>query len=311
MPSLDPFRCSAASRTAEEPLAGTASRVRAFLLLEAPGPWGVEAPRDSRLPDECRAWLTSLERRHSVRPLLVRRPGRPVAGAVRVFAAYAGSALGAQRSWVGTRLVEDVREVCSLDVAGLAAGPLPSFEHHAGTLHLVCTHGRHDACCAERGRPFAAALAQEAPEETWEVSHIGGDRFAANVLTLPGGHYHGRLEPEDAAGFAAATRAGRLDLEHLRGRTAYPFAVQAAEVHLRRHLDEPRVDAVWLLRTTGSGDQRETTAVFGVGDGETGTPGGTWSVRVRTGRSEGRLLTCRAASASRGLSHEVVEVTRS
>ena len=305
-PSLDPFRCSVASRTAGEPLAGTASRVRAFLLLEAPGPWGVDALRDSRLPDECRHWLTSLERRHAVRPLLVRRPGRPVAGPVRVFAAHAG----AERSWLGTRLVEDVRDVCSLELGGLVSGPLPSFEDHPGPLHLVCTHGRHDACCAERGRPFAAALAQEAPAETWEVSHIGGDRFAANVLTLPTGHYYGRLEPQDAARFAAAARAGRLDLEHLRGRTAYPFAVQAAEVHLRRSLREPRADAVRLVGSTRSGQEPVTTAVFDVAASESGEPGGTWSVTVRTGQREERLLTCRAASASRGLSHEVVELHR-
>ncbi len=303
-PSFDPFRCSVASRTAAEPLAGTASRVRAFLLLEAPGPWGVEALRDSRLPDECRDWVMTLEDRHAVRPLLVRRPGRPVGGAVRVFAAH----VGAERGWLGTRILEDLREVCSLDVAGLASGPLTSFEPHPGPLFLVCTHGRHDACCAERGRPFAAALAQEAPEETWEVSHIGGDRFAANVLTLPSGHYYGRLESQDAAGLAAAVHAGRLDLDHLRGRTAYPFAVQAAEVHLRRHLDESRTEAVRLLRATRSDDR--TTAVFEVAAAGSRTPGGTWAVRVRTGRQEERLLTCRAASASRVLSQEVVELTR-
>ena len=298
--SLDPFRCSDASRSAEEPMAGTASTVRAFLLLEAPGPWGVEAIRDSRLPEECRGWLSSLEQRHGVRPLLVRRPGRPVRGPVRVFAAHAG----AQQTWLGTRLLDDVRDLCSLDVAGLADGPLASFEQHSGQLHLVCTHGRHDACCAERGRPFAAALAQEAPEETWEVSHIGGDRFSANVLTLPGGHYYGRLEPQDAATFAAALRADRLDLEHLRGRTAYPFAVQAGEVHLRRHLDERRADAVRLVRTTRARERQETTAEFAV-EGS-----GSWSVTVRSGRGPERLLTCRAASAARGLSQQVLDLTR-
>ena len=299
-PALDPFRCSAASRTAQEPLAGTASRVRAFLLLEAPGPWGVEAVRDSRLPDQCREWLGRLEEHHRVRPLLVRRPGRPVRGPVRVFAAYAG----ARPSWIGTRLLDDVREVCSLDVTGLADGPVTGFEHHPGQLHLVCTHGRHDACCAERGRPFAAALAQEAPEETWEVSHLGGDRFAANVLTLPSGHYYGRLEPEDAAPFAAALRAGRLDLEHLRGRTAYPLAVQAAEVHLRRHLDESRAAAVRLVSTTRSVGPRETVARFEV-EGS-----GRYEVRVRTVRGEERLLTCRAGSAARGLGQQVVDLVR-
>ena len=296
--SLDPFRCSTASRTAEEELAGTASTVRAFLLLEAPGPWGVQALRDSRLPDGCREWLLGLERRHRVRPLLVRRPGRPVRGPVRVFAVHAG----AERSWVGTRVLDSPDEVCSLEVTGLADGPLASFEHHAGQLLLVCTHGRHDACCAERGRPFAAALAQEAPEDTWEVSHIGGDRFAANVLALPSGHYYGRLEPEDAAGFAAALREGRLDLPHLRGRSAYSFPVQAAEVHLRRHLDEPRVDAVRLLSADRAAQGEDTTATFAV-DGA-----GSWAVRVRTVHREERLLTCRASSAACGLGQQVVDL---
>ena len=299
-PALDPFRCSVASRIAEEPLAGTASTVRAFLVIEAAGPWGVQALRDSRLPDQCRVWLMGVERRHRVRPLLVRRPGRPVRGPVRVFAAHTGPGGG----WIGTRVLDDVAEVCSLDVAGLADGPLPSFEEHPGRLLLVCTHGRHDACCAERGRPFAAALAQEAPEETWEVSHIGGDRFAANVLALPGGHYYGRLEPQDAARFAADQRSGRLDLDHLRGRTAFPFPVQAAEVHLRRHLDERRADAVRLVRVSRTEDRSTTTAVLAV-DGA-----GTWAVQVRSVHREERLLTCRAASAASGVTQQVVDLAR-
>ena len=299
-PVLDPFRCSVASRTAAEPLAGTASTVRAFLLIEAAGPWGVQALRDSRLPEQCREWLMGVERRHRVRPLLVRRPGRPVHGPVRVFVAHTGSTGG----WIGTRLLDDVGELCSLDVAGLADGPLPSFETHPGRLLLVCTHGRHDACCAERGRPFAAALAQEAPEETWEVSHIGGDRFAANVLALPGGHYYGRLEPQDAPRFAEDQRSGRLDLEHLRGRTAFGFAVQAAEVHLRRHLEESRADAVRLVRVTRSQDRSTTTAVLAVAGA------GTWEVQVRSVLREERLLSCRASSAASGLTQQVVGMTQ-
>ena len=52
---------------------------------------------------------------------------------------------------------------------------------------LVCTHGVHDACCAIRGRPVAAALAARWPDLVWECSHVGGDRFAPNVVLLPDG----------------------------------------------------------------------------------------------------------------------------
>ena len=50
-PMVQPFRCSGASLLRDEPIAGTASTVRAFLLLENNGPWGQEALRDARVPD--------------------------------------------------------------------------------------------------------------------------------------------------------------------------------------------------------------------------------------------------------------------
>src|ERR687890_196141 len=46
------FRCAAASLARDEPLVGTASTVRAFLLVENAGPWGVDAMRDVRLPED-------------------------------------------------------------------------------------------------------------------------------------------------------------------------------------------------------------------------------------------------------------------
>ena len=115
-------------------------------------------------------------------------------------------------------------------------------------LFCVCTHGKHDACCAEKGRPVAAALAAAYPEETWEVSHIGGDRFAGNALVLPYGLYLGRLDPESAVAAAADVLGGRLPLEVLRGRSCLPMAAQAAEIALFRHLGETAMAAVRVLR---------------------------------------------------------------
>ena len=41
--------CASLSRALGEPLLGTASRVRGWVLLEQPGPWGREAVLQSRL----------------------------------------------------------------------------------------------------------------------------------------------------------------------------------------------------------------------------------------------------------------------
>ena len=291
------FRCSSASEDLAEPIAGTASTVRAFLLVEAPGPWGVDAVTGSRLPDEVKARLRMLMRSHRVRPLMIRGHGGRRSGGARVFAA----SVRGPRPWVETAELSDVRELLDLPVTGLAEGVSPGLAPYDEPLFCVCTHGRHDACCAERGRPLCKALHDVAPEHTWEVSHIGGDRFAPNVLVLPDGLYYGRLTPESASDFVRTVRSGQLDLEHLRGRCQFPFAVQAAEIYLRREADVTSAAAPGLL-----GHARDGSLVrvrFGLGDSA-------WEVRLTSEPGEQRQLTCRATALGVGLRHTLLGVER-
>ena len=79
------------------------------------------------------------------------------------------------------------------------------------TAYLVCAHGRHDTCCAVRGRPLRGRLAGARPEPEWECSHVGGCRFAPAVVLLPHGYVLGAVPP---------TRGGRR--ARLRGRADRP-----------------------------------------------------------------------------------------
>ena len=172
---------------------------------------------------------------------------------VRVFAAYTHHA----EPWLETTVLDDLQGVHDLDLEALAAGRSLGLTPHSEPVLAVCTHGRHDKCCAERGRPVAAGLAKAFPDQTWEASHIGGDRFAANLLVLPHGLYFGRLEADTARGVARLLAAGELDLDHLRGRSGLATPLQAAEAALRRYVDERRLSAVrFVSREVSDGDDR-------------------------------------------------------
>lgn len=280
---MTPFRCAAASVARDDDLAGTASTVRSFLLVEHAGAWGVDALRDARLPEGLGDHLARSGRSAGVRVLLVRRPGRRAAQAgVRVFAARAAGA----DSWLEAGTLGTVDDVRGLDLAALGAGRSLGLDPVDGPLLAVCTHGRHDACCAERGRPVALALARSRhADAVWECSHIGGDRFAGNLLVLPRGLYYGRVDPGAALEVADAAVEGRVSLDHLRGRSDVSMPVQAAEIAVRRRLDLRGLDDVRPTAARTDGDLTAVTLDAG---------GRTVRVQVRRLLEEAQRLTCGA-----------------
>jgi hypothetical protein len=229
-----PLPCSTAARNRGDLALGTAAPAPRWLLVEQPGPWGRSALHESRLDRAAARALGERAAVAGVRVVLIRRPGRPVPGVRRW--AYVDARPGHEASWWGT----------FHDEAELLGVPLDGTEGRRSDepVYLVCTHGRHDTCCAVRGRPVAAMLATAHPERTWECSHVGGDRFAPNLVVLPHGLYYGHVEPEDALRVVTAYDAGLVVPSLLRGRSAYSSAAQAAQHHARLELGEERLDAL-------------------------------------------------------------------
>lgn len=283
-------RCVDRSHHRDESLAGTASTVRGWLLVEQPGPWGVHAVEESHLPTTVATPLQERAREHHLRLLLMRRPDSPANGPHRVVLAESDPA-GPTAHQVTVDTADDLLD---LDLgSGLVADGAPLLD----PIVLVCTNGRHDACCAEFGRPTAGTLIAELGDWAWEVSHIGGDRFAANVLTLPHGLYHGRVRPEDVPSFAEAVREDRVWLPGYRGRSVWPFAVQAAEIAVRREEGVTGIDEVVVRGWQGRGGTTEVV-VSALDHDRT--------VVVDTTRSEQAWrLTCRAERDRRPPVHEI------
>ncbi|WP_152365478.1 sucrase ferredoxin [Microlunatus speluncae] len=295
--------CSPRSQARGESLAGTASGIRAFLLIEHDGPWGTEALEDSRLPGAVLARLRREAGRTGVRALLIRRFRRRRGHATarpRIFVAHTRP----DRAWCETTTLDGYGALADLDLDALSRGERLGLQDHPEPVLAVCTHGRHDTCCASYGRPVAAALAAALPDHTWECSHVGGDRYAANLVTLPGGFYFGRLTPVAAVSVAHRLLAGELELDHLRGRSWFATPVQAAEIAVRRASDEHRIEAVRLLRReiTDQADGRLTRCRFAV------TGAGDWIAEVLTTAGEPELLTCRAIKRNRPAVHTILAV---
>jgi hypothetical protein len=232
-----PF-CADLARENDEPLSATASRIDHWFLIEYRGLWARDAVSGSGLSDQVKRHLRDqVSAAHHGRLLFIRRPdrrGRPD------LVAFAAASKPGHTKITRTEFeaYDDLRE---LDLfAGAPAGH---------PLFLVCTHGKHDPCCARHGRPLYEALRDELDADwAWQVSHIGGDRFAGNLVCLPEGLYYGRVDRESAGAVLDEHLARRISMPSYRGRSIYTFAVQAAERFVREQSGLLGIDDLVLER---------------------------------------------------------------
>jgi hypothetical protein len=117
----------------------------------------------------------------------------------------------------------------------------------------------------------------------WQSSHVGGDRFAGNVVALPDGVYYGRVEPAETWPVVEAALAGRVHMPCYRGRSCYGFAAQAAELSVREATGALGVGDVIVRSVRPSGDG--WLALAAAGDA-------LYEVDVRLEEGEPTHLTC-------------------
>jgi hypothetical protein len=188
---------------------------RAWLLIEHDGLWAERAAQTA-LPAPLGKLAIAADEL-GIRVQLIRKPQRGAPGGH----VYAGWTAGPE-PW----LVETAAD--GLDLAALAAGVRPAGTE-AGPLYLVCVHGRRNRCCAAFGGPLAKELASRYPGETWETTHVGGHKFAANLVLLPHGLYYGPADPAAAAGAIEAYQRGEITAHRYRGRAGQDIQAQEAD----------------------------------------------------------------------------------
>ena len=282
------MRCSALSEQLDEPMIGTVEHRERWLLLEDRSAWGSHAVRDLFGPeDTARAKTLRLQL-----VLVRRREGDPAQDAAR-RAILVDTVTGE----MATRTVVAANE---LDVDDLARMRVAAFGDRLGEpLFLVCTNGKRDACCALRGRALMNALQADGGASVWECTHLGGHRFAANLVCLPDGIVYGRVAASDGPRLARDYADRRLDPRFLRGRSTWPVPAQVAEQALRQRLGLDGTRAVSLVDADVTDERAIVTLATADGDAH----------RLVLSASAGdpaRPISCRADELERPIHWSVV-----
>jgi hypothetical protein len=255
--------CAAYSRAAGEDMAGTVKPTDVWLLLEYRGRWEHHAA--AVFSESVQMRLSALKAKLPKLRVALIKKARHTSGPLSVFWAFSRQE--------NAQLYRS--EITDYDA--LFFHPESPGEPTDEKIVAVCTHGTHDLCCAQFGNEIYDALREVDDASVWQISHVGGCRFAPNVVCLPHGIVYGRVERTDCADIVTSYRRGEVIPEKLRGRSCYSKPVQAAERFLRISKHLSRLDELNMTSAEETGP-------------------GAWTVQFKSGDSTRYNLSVRTCS---------------
>jgi hypothetical protein len=255
--------CSFLSQASGEALYGSASTALVWFLLEYNHPTGAKAFEESVLTASFKTAFSSyVEAVQGARLQLIKQRTDLTEEFVTLFICLSREKEPALYEFKA----QSYDDLLSLNFpAILGEDPGYAANHRLEPLFLVCTNGKRDPCCARWGLPLYNSLSMLYPGEIWQTSHVGGHRFAPNLVCFPHGLYYGRVEGEAGPALLEKYRQGRLSLEHYRGRSAYPAAAQAGEYFLRKQTGLLGLED-FLLQSVEQVEQQVWNIVFQNGE---------------------------------------------
>ena len=254
---------SAFPKTWSNILAGTAVPADIFILLETPQPWSKPALLSEGVPESVRQVIKPLlESTSRVRVHLIANEQTPHQIQRRILIyRRAGSLAGRTANLgLGSRLARDYEgwEI-QAETPEAMAPALTCFLHEAARAQqgeqwqirsladdpirhlMICTHASHNECCGIYGYPFYQAAIAHIQQlgltqyiQPWQISHIGGHRFAPTLIDFPQGRYYGNLD-EDSLQCLLKQRGAIAPLfSTYRGWSLLPKPLQILEAELFR-----------------------------------------------------------------------------
>jgi hypothetical protein len=250
--------CSELAQAADTQLAGTAIHVEMWLLIEYARPWKPKALLDNDLEQEVSEHLNALVTEAEslgvkLRLQFIKQGSSTDQAAPRLFLADGRLEEGRRSTANPVRLLagslKQFKVLLSLNAAQIIRFELPEIvapQASDDSLLLVCTNGQRDLCCAKFGLPLFEALRIEYGSRVWQTTHIGGHRYAPNLLCLPSGIVYGFVDPAIGVDLVAGHDIGQIQFDKIRGRSCYPPLLQAAEYFLWQQVESLTVVGLWV-----------------------------------------------------------------
>ena len=225
--------CSLMTRQIGEPLAGTAPFAKHFVLITWPKKyWQYEALESKGgFPEGLKEWMmTQSEISGKVTIRLVSRKG--------INNESTDIYIYPEKMHYSNVLPEEISGVLKshfLDVCNPENSAKKIEKDHI----LVCTHGRHDKCCAKFGSQLAENLRDHLKDqqdniEVFDSSHLGGHRFAPTMIDFPSGRAYGHLTTEEIPDYFESRKHGLVYGKAYRGAVFLSELVQVAEAYVQR-----------------------------------------------------------------------------
>jgi hypothetical protein len=169
--------------------------------------------------------------------------------------------------WLAALPFADLTSVLELDFSALALGRCPADAALLSEpLYIVCANDKSDPCCGRTGPVVHAAVAKTTGNRCRRTAHVGGHKYASNMVVFPYALFYGRLDSHSAIDVVRANENGLIYLDRFRGRSRYRLSEQAAEHFLRAEKTANGLDAVIMLRPARDLGDSSYATTFALGD---------------------------------------------
>ena len=224
--------CSVLTRRSAEPLAGTAPYAKHFVFITWPKKYWQYEALDSKggFPKGLKKWMKEqslVNGKISIR--LVSQVGMNQ-DKVKIF-------IYPEKYCYSNVLPSQIPAVLE---SYFQDGITASFSPNSIEVDqiFICTHGRHDKCCAKFGQKLAAEMRynvsrKNSAVEVWDSSHLGGHRFAATIIDFPTGRAYGNLSVDEVPNYLASREASQVYGVAYRGSVFLSGLEQVAEAHVQ------------------------------------------------------------------------------